>query len=280
MHRVKSVLIAVVLATAALAPQPMTVFALSNVAECDYGELGNSAFMQRSSNVPAGPWIASVSASITNSSNYPWTCQRLDPNRALWASASSAWVAIEGPVLPGSLGANSIVQVGFIKCQASNECDLSHIPASWYGRNVEFYAFGNANDVFNLPSPIGITASLGNRIYNLKLSLHYNADGTRDWWVYEDGNLIWFSTDMSRSWTRITAQTANELWNVGDSMGGVVGEHQGFTGISWYNGTTHQGLASQPSITGHCYPWGHFNPNPAGATAYYVWTSNNHTTCS
>lgn len=186
------------------------------------------------------------------------------------------------PCPPGSLFCNpggSIVQAGIITCSASVECETSHIPARDFYYNVPFYAFGNANDVFNIPSPWAILDfdefSDGNKTFDI--SLHYNADGTRDWWTSINGSLWWISTDMARNWTRTTVQTANELWNPGDSMGGRTGLHQDLTGISWNNGTQHSGVATQPTITGHCYPWAGFNPRPAPATSYHVFTSDAHT---
>jgi hypothetical protein len=198
---------------------------------------------------------------------------------------SSSWIAIDHPFVacpPSAPFCNpfgSIVQAGFIKCSTSIECALSHIPPEYFYRNVTFFAIGNANDIFNTPSPWPMSPPgvFEDGSYTFKLVLHYNSDGTRDWWTYINGALYFIYTDMARNWLRDTVQTANEIWNVGDGLGGIAGLHQDFTAISWGNGTNHSGLASQPGLTGHCYPWAGFNPNPAPPATYHVFTNNNHT---
>lgn len=124
-------MLALVLALPALGWSAPATRAAVN-ATCDILQTDNS-WVARNQSVPSGPWIVWASAQIGYKDwalcNPPWPF-------APFQSASSAWIAIEGPHLGGLLGGDSIVQVGYIKCQYSDGCNVSGIPAEKYGKVV------------------------------------------------------------------------------------------------------------------------------------------------
>jgi hypothetical protein len=244
-------------------------------APCDNLET-NNVFVARdqSINPSVDPLISWVSGAIWYYN--PRLCS-FSGGLAPTQSSSGAWVAIEGPFLSGSLGGNSIVQVGYIKCQSSTGCNASGIPSSHYNRVVYFYAFGNANDVFHMPEPQFIadapTSSIG---HTFKVNLHYSS-GTSDWQFIVDGSVRASIGDSWRTWSRVKAQVANELWNEGDQLGGDPSVVQSFRSVAWYNGITHTGLSGSVYRSGHCYPWSQWKT--WGSNSWDTWTTNSHTNC-
>lgn len=79
MLRIRSILVAAILAVSTLAaPAAPKVFAYP-WATCDYSDYG-TPFMLRQSVVPDGPWIAHATMTISNSNEYPILCLA-DPNQ-------------------------------------------------------------------------------------------------------------------------------------------------------------------------------------------------------
>jgi hypothetical protein len=177
---------------------------------------------------------------------------------------------------------NSIVQVGYIKCQNSSACAYSGIDSSHWNRVVYFYAFGNANDVFHLPSPQYI-ADASVAVHLFQVYLHYLPGGGRQWEFWIDGYLRAIIGDDWRTWNRQKVQVANEVWNEGDQLGGRPpagtdpGNKQKFRDVYWYNGTSHYGLTGPVYRSGHCYPWSGWET--LSSQSWNTWTNNNHTNC-
>lgn len=259
---------ALALSTAS-AVRPSQVYA-ALVATCDNLESDN-VFVARDESVPAnGPWVVWATAQIGYKDE---ALCNTTPIIAPHQSSSSAWVAIEGPWVAGFNPGGSIVQDGYFKCQHSDGCDFSGFPWNVTGY---FYAFGNANDLFHLPVPHYIaTATSG--YHTFKVYLHYLSGGGRQWEFSVDGVIRQTLDDSWRTWTRTTVQTANELWNEGDQLGGTPSSVQNIRAISWYNGTTHTGLTGNPYRAGHCYPWSSWNV--ISSAWYSTWTTDNHTNC-
>jgi hypothetical protein len=238
--------------------------------DCDILQSDNS-FVARDASIASGtPWVVWATAQIG------YKVELLCAPAFLIAphqSGSGAWVAIEGPCCDGLLGNNNIIQDGYWVCQHSDGCDFSGFPWNTTGY---FYAFGNAGDIFHLPTPHYIaTATSG--YHTFKVYLHYPGDGTRQWEFSVDGTIRKIIDDSWRTWNRQKVQTANELWNEGDQLGGTSGSVQNIRAISWNNGTTHTGLSGNPYRAGHCYPWSDWSIT--SSAWYSTWTNNTHADC-
>ena len=258
-----------------VSPRIASVSASVN-APCDNLQLGDNTWVAKDSVVPTGgPWVESATSQIWARDNLLCTYNPffVAPEQ----SASSAWIAIEGPVQSGLLGGGSIVQVGYIKCQHSDGCDFSGIPSAHFNQVVYFYAFGNAGDVFHLPSPQYIDVA-GTGYHTFLVKLHYLSGGGRQWEFSVDGTIRAIIDDAWRTWNRTTIQSANELWNEGDQLGGTAAHVQDFRAISWWNGTNHIGLTGSPHLVqGHCYLWAAWSVT--SSAQYSTWTTDPHTNC-
>ena len=248
-------------------------------ATCDILQAADNTWVARDSETVT-TWVTKVTGWI---SYYNYTlCQ--DPGIPFIRpeqSSSSAWVAIEGPNPGGPAGGDSIVQVGYIKCQNSTGCAVSGIDSSHWNKVVYFYAFGNSNDLLHNPFPQFI-AEADNLPHTFEVYLHYTG-GTRQWEFKIDGTIRKVFDDNWRTWNRDHVQVANEIWNEGDQIGGRppspgdAGNKQKFRDVVWVNNTVHNGLSGSPYLAGHCYLWA--NWQTYNAQDWDVWTTNNHTSC-
>ncbi len=247
-------------------------------AECDNLQLSDNTWVVRDSYTTSPNWASRVSAFI---SRYSYAMCSHTPILRPEATGWGAWVAIEGPYESGLMGGNSIIQVGYWKCEDSDACTVSGIPSSHWGEVVYFYAFGNANDVFHQPFSQYLGVATTNSTFDLRLA--YPSSGGRRWEFRIDGTLVRTLDDEWRTWNRGKIQVGAEIWNEGDQIGGRppsgsdAGNKQKFRDVFWVGGTTHTGLSSVIYQTGHCYSWAHWSATDSAN--WDVWTSNNHTNC-